>query len=281
MPLIPITSTTDPRLADYLDIREQHLRAGSLASREGAETTFIAEGEVVVRQLIKSSFQTRSVLLTESRLATVRDALDALPPTTPRYVIDQALMNSVVGFNIHRGLLAVGIRRRLPTLDELLAGSHTLVVLEDLANHDNLGAMFRNAAALGGAGCSVLLSPRCADPLYRKALRVSVGLVLMVPFTRSTDFPGDLARIRAAGFQILALTPAAGAIDIGYGEEGVPSSPTGKRAILIGAEGPGLTEAARRSADLSVRIPIAPGVDSINAALAGGIALHRLTPPPD
>src|SRR5262245_43543277 len=194
----------------------------------------------------------------------MRDALDRLPPQTPIYVTDQAIMNGVVGFNIHRGILAAGERPAAPPLDALLARSTSVVVLEDIANHDNMGGIFRAAAALAGMpspsapGVSILLSPRCCDPLYRQAIRVSMGTVLHVPFARLSPWPEALSRLKEAGFTLIALTPRAGAIPIDQ------VRPPARCALLLGAEGPGLTPAAVEAAPLHVRIPIDSRVDSLN-----------------
>lgn len=187
----------------------------------------------------------------------------------PIYVVSQELMNDVVGFNIHRGVLAVGIRPEPPTLDHLLDGADLVVVLEDLTNHDNLGSIYRNIAGLVGGGARVVLSPRCADPLYRKSLRVSMGHVLGVPTMRSADWRGDLERLKSRGFVTLALTPDPAADDLAEVAVHLP----GKLALLLGAEGSGLIEATMTLVDRRVRIPMAGGVDSLNVATAGAITL--------
>jgi tRNA G18 (ribose-2'-O)-methylase SpoU len=279
MPLIPIQSLDDPRLADYANIRDAELaqRADPLDA-QAHRGLFIAEGELVARRLFSSRYRTASVLTTPTRLESVRDAVDRLPPEVPVYLADQDVLNAVVGFNMHRGLLALGSRGRAPGLDDLLGLPGPIVVLEDLVNHDNLGGIYRNAAALAGPGVGVLLSPRCADPLYRKSLRVSMGHVLSVPTARSTSWPADLDRLRTAGFTLLATTPDPGATDL----RDLP--PAGRWALLLGSEGPGLSDVAQRSADIRVRIAMNPAdpasMDSLNVAMAAGICLHRLAPPP-
>lgn len=298
MPLIEITSPDDPRIAEYVGVREAELRQERYDAPGGL---FIAEGELVFRRLVNSTYATRSVLLTPTRLTTVRDAIDALPPETPIYLVDQRVMNGIVGFNIHRGLLALGAREAEPPLETLLADAACIVVLEDLVNHDNVGGIFRNVAALagitmksGGAkGGAVLLSPRCCDPLYRKAIRVSIGWALGVPFARSADWPGDIARMRQAGYRVLALHPDAGARDVGEVAAELSGSPQ-KIALIVGTEGPGLSADAIRNADECIRIPMRgrdmfrshakageeadfEGVDSLNVGVATAIALHRLT----
>lgn len=279
-PLIPVDSLADPRLAPYAGMRDaelaQRTRPGEAAAHGHLGGLFVAEGELVVRRLIRSPFATDSVLLADNRVESLAADLADLPPGTPVFTAPQRLFNTIVGFNMHRGVLALGRRAEPHALEALLGRPGPLVILEDLVNHDNLGAVFRNAAGLGGAGCSVLLSPRCADPLYRKSLRVSMGHVLSVPFVRLTDWPGDLGRVSAAGWRILALTPRPAAVSIEEAAVGPRS------AILLGSEGPGLTPEALAAADISVRIPMAPldddqTIDSLNVAMAAGIALYRIT----
>ena len=232
---------------------------------------FIAEGELVVRQLLASRYGVVSVLATPTRLASLGDALDPLPEAVPVYEASRAVLERIVGFDLHRGVLALGLRPDPPGLDALLADAPACVVLEDLANHDNVGGIFRSVAALGGRSTPVLLSPRCCDPLYRKAVRVSMGQVLHVPWARLEPWPGGLEQVRQAGFCVVALTP-------GYDTEPIEAvgSMPGRVALLLGAEGAGLSEAAVCAVDVRVRIPIDPSVDSLNVVVAASIALHRL-----
>jgi len=276
--LIPIQSIRDPRVADYSGLKDAQLRA--LAAGPGQEPgVFLAEGELVVRELIASPMHVRSVLLTPGRIAAMTDALVRLPEGVPLYVAQQGVMDEVVGFHIHRGILAAGVRPPPPDLDALLAGAGSLVILEDLTNHDNVGGIFRAAAALAGVGGrgggAVLLSPRCCDPLYRKAIRVSMGMALRVPFARLAPWPEGLRVVRAAGFTVVALTPSPGAVSMGE----LRPTTIGRPAVLLGSEGPGLTHAAMEEADLRVRIPIDPAVDSLNVVVAAGIALANLCRP--
>lgn len=304
MPIIPIASKEDPRIANYLGVRDAELRRERFDAPGGL---FIAEGELVFRRLLASPYATQSVLLTPSRLRTVQDAVDQLPPDVPIYMVDQALMNDIVGFNIHRGVLALGIRGTEPDLPTALARASCAVVLEDLANHDNIGAIFRNVAALAGlpsrptGGGLVLLSPRCSDPLYRKAIRVSMGWVLGVPFARLDPWPASLAALRSAGYTILALHPHPDARDISAVAAHLAASDSPRKiAIVVGTEGAGLSKMALEAADQYVRIPMRgqtshvrpengpsadengdnsgdEGVDSLNVGVAVAIALHRLT----
>lgn len=282
--IIPVSTLEEPRLAPYLGLRDAELAQRCTPDKPDAHGAlgglFVAEGELVVRRLIESRFMTESVLLAENRLRALEDALASLPDGTPVFIAPQTLLNSIVGFNMHRGVLAMGRRHRVWPLDKLLADPGPILILEDLVNHDNLGAIFRNAAGLGGPGCSILLSPRCADPLYRKSLRVSMGHVLGVPFHRLTNWPTDLHRVRSAGWRILAMTPDDAAADLA----GVSPGNTGRTALLLGSEGPGLTPEALAAADARVRIAMPAGrsgarIDSLNVAMAAGIALHRLVVP--
>lgn len=248
-----IASATDPRLAPYLAVRER-----DLVGREGL---FVAEGEVVVRVLLeRSPFRVRSLLLEERRVAPMEDVLARVD--APIFVVPQAVMDAVVGFSIHRGVLALGERGPAPEPAALLARGRTFVGLVGLTNHDNVGSIFRNAAAFGVDG--VLLDELTCDPLYRKAIRVSAGTALVVPFVRCPDLLGLLAR---EGVEAVSLTPR--------GEETIDALPPARRALLLGTEGPGLPDDVL-ARTRRVRIAMAPGLDSLNVAVASGIALHEI-----
>jgi tRNA G18 (ribose-2'-O)-methylase SpoU len=261
-----IEDPTDPRIADYREARDGHLRRH--------DGLFLAEGRLVVRRLLEASrFRTRSLLSTRRALDDLLDAL--VGRGSPRvYEASTETIRAIVGFKFHRGCLALGERGRPTAAHEVVApaGPRIVLALEELADPDNVGAVFRNAAAFGAAG--VLLSPGCADPLYRKAIRVSMGATLSTPFSR-TEWADGLAALRGAGYALVALTPdrRADAIDVAAAR-GVPSR---RLALIVGAEGAGLSQESRAAADLWVRIPMAPGADSLNVATACGIALHRLT----
>ena len=279
MNIIPVDSLADPRLAPYANMRDAELaqRADPLdgAAHGGL---FIAEGALVLRRLIASRFVVQSVLTGPTRLDSVRDALGALPAETPVFLADPTTMSSIVGFNMHRGVLAIGVRGAMPGIDDLLARAGPLIVLEDLTNHDNLGSICRNGAALGGPGVGIALSARCADPLYRKSIRVSMGAALCVPFARLEAWPDSLRTLARAGFQTWALTPRSGAVPIREACRTLAGSPS-RVAIVLGSEGPGLTDEAIRACSHQVRIPMAkadPAVDSLNVGMACGIALHCL-----
>ncbi len=276
----PAPAPDDPGLADYRVVKE----------RDTLETrgVFVAEGRLVVERLLSPScrFGVRSLLILHDRLDALRPflaqrAADLLRDEAPIYLADRALMDAIVGFRFHQGCLAVG---RLPARDDprglapallgaLPPGPATLVVLEDLVDLDNVGAVFRNSAALGARG--VLLSPRCADPLYRKAVRTSMGHSLLLPFARFGRWPVDLGLLRDAGFTIGALTPAPDAQTLDAFARGAPER-LERVALLLGTEGDGLTSAALGAADARVRIPMHTGVDSLNVATSLAIALHHL-----
>ena len=261
MPVEPVTvdDPSDPRLADYVGLSDAALR------REG--TTFIAEGELVIRQLLRSPYPVRSVLVTPARWAALESVLAGVD--APVYVASLDVMRAVAGFNIHRGAVASATRLPLPDPLSLLAPARRVAVLEGLNDHENLGVLFRSAAAFGID--AVLLDPTCADPLYRRAVRVSLGHVLQVPFTRLSPWPSALAMVRDAGFNLVALTPRPAALPVSVLE----ASANDKVALLLGAEGPGLSPVALSMADRWVRIPIDPDVDSLNVGTAAAIAFHR------
>jgi tRNA G18 (ribose-2'-O)-methylase SpoU len=253
-----VDALDDPRLQDYRDIRDAALRERSAA--------FAVESREVVRRLLRERrFRFRSVLLTELALEALRDVLDH---TTMVFVAPNDLIRHVVGFNFHRGCMGIAERGPALSLDDVLAHApRSLVVCERLSNPDNVGGIFRNAMAFGVD--AVVLSPGCADPLYRKVVRVSIGGSVSVPFVETSDWPCALDRLRAAGFTTVALTTQQG-VDIGTME-----APP-RLALLLGSEGDGLTQAARDRAAVRARIPMAAGVDSLNVAVACGVALHRL-----
>ena len=260
---IAISDPDDPRIEAYRAIRERDLI--------GRDQRFIVEGEVVLRVLARQQrFPIESVLLSENRVDPLSDIVSALPSAVPVYAANRAVMDAIVGFPIHRGILAVARRVVLPPAEELLASlpSNALVLgLVGLANHDNVGGIFRNAAAFGAD--AVVLDVTSCDPLYRKAIRVSVGGVLVVPFTRSPTADWMVADFESAGFDILSLSPS--------GRETLGSvKPAGRTALLLGAEGPGLP-ASLLARTRTISIPMRHGFDSLNVATTSGIALHQLS----
>lgn len=265
--IVAVEDPADERVADFVlltdpDLRRRRERSGGI---EGG--FFIAEGELVIRQLLRSPYRVRSLLLTPARLSSLEAELAPLP--VPVFVAGQDVVNAISGFHLHRGALAAAERGAPRDPVAVAEAAGLLVVGEGLNDHENLGALFRNAAAFGAGG--VLLDPTSADPLYRRSVRVSMGHVLRVPFARLAGWPGSLSDLRSSGFELLALTPAGDAVDICS----LPRRP--RQALLVGAEGPGLSPAALAAADCRVRIAMAPGVDSLNVATAAAVALHQLT----
>lgn len=294
MATVRIDDLTDARLADYRHVPDPELlRRGEI---------FVAEGRLVVRTLLaQARFAVRSLLVTETAFDALCDVIEPRLASLPVYIVGQRTIQQLTGFNIHRGCLAIGERPPRVMLGEGLqhmsgdawsspeppalpdargevpTARHRLVVLEHIVNADNVGGIFRNAAAFGAA--AVVLGPGCCDPLYRKAVRTSMGAALRVPFVYAGEWPAALARLREAGFTVVALTPRASAlsIDACLVDSGVSRLANSPRiALLAGSEGPGLSAAALAAADVAVRIPMASGVDSLNVATAVGIALHRL-----
>jgi len=271
IPLSNLDAAQDPRLADYANLTDAQLRSRDF---QGERSVFIAEGELVVRKLLTSRFPVRSLLLTPQGHERLRDTLSTLPAETPIFVAEPAVLERIVGFPFHRGVLACGERLPNPPLAELLR-SRVLVIAEDMANTDNIGSIFRNLGCLAGRGAGVLLSPGCCDPLYRKALRVSIGFALEVPFATLEPWPAGLDQVAAAGFQVLAMTPDSTATAL----NDVPPTSSERFAVLLGAEGPGLSSGAFGHAPRKVRIPMAEGADSLNVATAAAVVLSRLVNP--
>jgi tRNA G18 (ribose-2'-O)-methylase SpoU len=263
--LTTVDDPDDPRLDDYRDLTAADRRP----DRPGGRGLVIAEGVVVVRRLLSSPYPVRSVLGVPRRL--VELAAELADVDVPAYATDADTMARVVGFHLNRGVLAVADRAPMPSVSALAAQARVLAVLEAVNDHENLGALFRNAAALGVDG--VLLGPRCADPLYRRSVRVSMGHVLRVPFTALPGpWPASLAALTE--HTIVALTPAADAVPL------ASAGLAGRRvALLLGAEGPGLTDEAQQAAHLRVRIPMTSGVDSLNVATAAAVAFHAVAAP--
>lgn len=265
MRTITIDHGQDPRLALYAGVREP-----ALLREHGL---LIAEGRFVVRRLLASPhIRLRSLLLNEAAARGLGDALDAAKSDATVYVAAPAVMTAATGFNMHHGCLALGERPAPLTLEAVTEASDLVVVLERVVDADNVGSVFRNAEAFGAD--AVLLSPGCGDPFYRKAIRTSSGAALMVPFAAAEPWPEALDRLRATGFTIAALTPAANATDLG--EFIRTPAARGRLAVLFGTEGQGLTELALARADVHLRIPISRTLDSLNIATAAGITLHRL-----
>jgi tRNA G18 (ribose-2'-O)-methylase SpoU len=257
-----IETPDDPRIAGFRDIRERDLT--------GRRGLFVAEGEVVLRVLTSrhALCRPRAVLLAENRVEALGEALAGLPEDVPVYVAGQGVLDAIAGFPLHRGILALGEKPPPRPLEDVIAGvgDEALVVLAcGIGNHDNMGGIFRNAAAFGAD--AVLLDQRCCDPFYRKAIRVSVGAVLRTPMVTGLDAGQAVAALQAANFRVLAMTPSA--------TTALDRAPVGGRvAVVLGTEGPGLpAELIARCEPVGIRM--SGGFDSLNVAVAGALALHH------
>ncbi|GLZ78778.1 rRNA methyltransferase [Actinorhabdospora filicis] len=260
----PVSDASDDRLGDYRALTDLALRTRF----EQPHGLFIAEGELVIRRALRAGFRMRSMLVDAKRVGQVAELAGGGAPV---YAGAPKVLESVTGFHVHRGVLASFHRRPLPSAAEVLAGARRVIIVEDVNNHTNIGALFRGAAGLGMDG--VLLSPTCADPLYRRSVRVSMGEVFAVPYAFLEPWPQGLGLVREAGFTVLALTPAADALPM----QRLSVEQKSRAALLFGAEGPGLTDAAMGASSVRVRLPMTGGVDSLNVAAAAAVACWELT----
>jgi tRNA G18 (ribose-2'-O)-methylase SpoU len=267
MPIIPIDDLGDARVAEYRTVPDPEL-----LEKRGL---FVAEGRLVVRRLLQhDSYRVGSLLVNRAALESLRDLLTGRP-SLPVYVCPSDALVQIVGFDLHRGCVALVQRPPARAPAEVCRDARLLLVLEAVTNADNVGGAFRNAAAFGASG--VLLSPTCCDPLYRKAIRTSMGAVLRVPYARIADWPGGVDDVRREGLTLVALTPRVDATDIStFAVRDGGLDRVRRLALLIGTEGDGLSQGVEALADERVRIPIDPSIDSLNLATAAGIALHRL-----
>jgi len=259
--LVDVGSAEDPRLADYRDLRDVELRK----HLEAEHGLFLAEGEKVVRRAVEAGHRPRSFLMAPRWLDGLADVLAA--SDAPCYVVSEAVAERVTGFHVHRGALASLERTPLPTVDEVLAGARTVLVLEDIVDHTNVGAILRSGAALGVD--AVLLTPRCADPLYRRSVKVAMGAVFALPWTRLPEWHGALTDLAGRGFTTVALTLAPDAVPVEEAVAGVD-----RLALVLGSEGPGLSPRWEQSADRRASIPMAAGIDSLNVAAAAAVACY-------
>jgi len=258
---VEISDPDDPRLADYRDLRDVELRK----SLEAEHGLFLAEGEKVVRRSVEAGFEARSFLMAPRWLDGLDDVLAR--STGPCYVVSEALIEQVTGFHVHRGALASLHRRPLPSVDEVLAGARSVLVLEDLVDHTNVGAIFRAGAALGFD--AVLLAPRCADPLYRRSIKVGMGAVFTTPWTRLPDWYDALPDLARRGWTTVALTLSADSVPIEEAVSGVD-----RLALVLGSEGHGLSSRWEATADRRAIIPMRAGIDSLNVAAAAAVACY-------
>lgn len=255
----------DPRLHDYVALTDMELRKRT----EPELGLFIAEGEKVIARALDAGYPMRSMLLSDKWLGSMAPL--AARAGAPVYVGSPVLLEEVTGFHVHRGALAAMGRKPLPDPRALLERARRVVVLEKVNNHTNIGAIFRAAAGLGMD--AVLLAPDCADPLYRRSVRVSMGTVFAVPWAKLEPWPDALDLLREHGYRRMALTPAPDSVDL----RELRVAPRQKVALLLGSEGDGLSARAMDACDLRVRIPMAAGVDSLNVAAAAAVACYALT----
>jgi tRNA G18 (ribose-2'-O)-methylase SpoU len=259
--LTDVTDPDDPRLADYRDLRDVQLRT----HLEAEHGLFLAEGEKVVRRAVEAGFAPRSFLMAPRWLDALSDVLERTD--APCYVVSEALSEQVTGFHVHRGALASLERRPLPALDDVLEGARQILVLEDVVDHTNVGAIFRCGAAFGFE--ALLLAPRCADPLYRRSVKVGMGAVFSTPWTRLPGWYDALPDLTARGFTTVALTLAGDAEPIEQAVAGLD-----RVALVLGSEGHGLSPRWERSADRRAVIAMRPGIDSLNVAAATAVACY-------
>lgn len=265
MKTIRITDVADARLAPFTNLTDMQLRM----KMEPAEGIFLAEGEKVIERALSAGFTPISALMEDKWLPGLRDSL--APHPCEVYLADEAVLKQITGYRLHRGALAAFLRKPLPEVTDVLRSARRIVVLENLVDHTNVGLIFRTAAGLGID--AVLVSPQCADPLYRRSVKVSMGAVLTTPWTRAEPWPWLLEDLSARDFELIALTPAADAVDV---REWRPRTADGRVALLLGSEGPGLSDAAFSRVDTRVRIPMTDRVDSLNVAATAAIACYVL-----
>lgn len=264
MHVIRIADLSDKRLSDYVGLTDVALRRRT--EPEGG--LYIAESAKVITRALAAGHKPRSVLLLEQWLPEITPLVE--PFDVPVFVGDQALLETLTGFVLHRGAIAAMHRPMLPSVAEVLEDARRVVVLEDIVDHTNVGAIFRSVAGLGAD--AVLVTPRCADPLYRRSVRVSMGTVLQVPWTRLEEWPVGAEQLHDAGFHIASLALSHDAISL----ETFAATPPERVAIVLGAEGDGLSRAALDASDSIVTIPMLHGVDSLNVASASAVALYAL-----
>lgn len=259
-----IRDADDSRAHDYRNLTDVALRR----RKEPAEGLFMAESHLVIARALAAGYPVRSVL-TAPRWLDAVEALD-LPTGTAVLVAEEPLVNQITGYRVHRGALAAMSRVPLPTVDDVVSNARRIVVLEGIVDHTNVGAVFRSAAGLGFD--AVLVDPTCADPLYRRSVRVSMGAVFSVPWTRVAAWPAQLTDLAPAGWEIVALTPRPDAETLPH----LAAAPVPRLALLLGSEGPGLSPAALDAVTRHVQIPMSSGVDSLNVAAAAAVACYAL-----
>lgn len=270
MPVIPVSDIEDTRLADYSSLTDVALRT-SFESQHGL---YIAESAKVITRALRAGHVPRSVLMSDRwlpRMGALIEDIQSRHPGTAIFIGDEAELEALAGFHVHRGALAAMHRPALPALGDLISdGPQRLVILDGIVDHTNIGAIFRSVAGIGAD--AVLLTEQCADPLYRRSVRVSMGSVFQVPWTRIGSWTADIGLLRESGFTIAALALSPGSKDLGSFAETAPD----RLAIVLGSEGDGLSAAVIADADVVIGIPMAGGVDSLNVAAASAVALWAL-----
>ncbi|MDO8733032.1 MAG: RNA methyltransferase [Actinomycetota bacterium] len=270
MPVIQISDVAELRLADYSSLTDVALRT----SFESEHGLYIAESVKVITRALRAGHTPRSVLMSNRwlpRMGALLEEIESTHPSTPIFIGDESDLEAIAGFHVHRGALAAMHRPALPLLDELIhEGRQRLVILDGIVDHTNIGAIFRSVAGMGAD--SVLLTPQCADPLYRRSVRVSMGSVFQVPWTRIESWATGIARLHELGFTIAALALTADSQDLASFAADAPD----RLAIVLGSEGDGLSSSVIADADVVLRIPMSGGVDSLNVAAASAVALWAL-----
>jgi tRNA G18 (ribose-2'-O)-methylase SpoU len=266
MPVIRVTDALDPALSDYRGLTDVALRR----SLEAERGLYMAEGAKVIARAIRAGHEARSVLMSEKWVDGVADALGERASSATLYVAPDEVMEAVTGYQVHRGALAAMHRPALPSVAELVRDARRVVVLEGIVDHTNVGAIFRSVAGIGAD--AVIVSPTCADPLYRRSVKVSMGTVFQVPWTRAESWPGVLDDLRAAGFVVAGMALTDGAVPL----DEFAARAHDKVALVMGTEGDGMTRDALAHVDVPVVIPMAGGVDSLNVAAASAVALWEL-----
>jgi len=259
-----VTDPADPTVAAYATLRDGELGAHARRGRG----VFVVEGPNPVRELLASGWDVDSLLVERRRLDAVREMLDGRD--VPVHVAEREVFRGIVRFRLHQGIVALGLRPHPRPVADVVAGARLVAAFEEVNDHENLGVVFRSARALGVD--ALVLGPRSCDPLYRRCVRVSMGHALHVPFATGADWPAGVDELHAAGLRTVALATTPEAVPLDELADGTPS------AVLLGAEGPGLSDAAVAAADVVARIPMAPGVDSLNVGVAASIAFHVLAP---
>lgn len=266
---IEIRSASDERVADYVQLTDVRLRR----VLEPAGGLYIAESEKVIRRALRAGHRPRSYLMGRRWLTDLADLVaEAEATDVPVYLADDEVITAVTGYQVHRGALASMHRPTPPPVAEVVADAERVLIIEDVVDHTNVGAVFRSAAALGID--AVLVTPRCADPLYRRSVRVSMGTVFQVPWTRIDPWPKGVAQLRELGFTVAALALAPDALDL----DALAADPPERLALVLGTEGDGLAARTLAEVDLTVTIPMGGGVDSLNVAAAGAVAAYALRP---